>query len=1101
MLIMRNFILIFLLLFMTVTEVEASQANSSRLQDLTEQTQWINIESVELAIKEMEKNSMFNKSAVQKPLAELKKLVSIGFEGLDKGDTAIIVRAEKALQLYRFILLQHPLLTNAEIYAGRYKLKDARKDMTPKMGTQVNNWSNQQSNAYRGYDAEIVKLSSFLEKTKLSTLYHTEDGAVMADLRMNWQGDRLLFTSVTEDNRLNMYEIPTAETSKADQMIETSEPDLEFYDGLYLPDGRLISVSNIGYQAVPCVHGNDPVGNMVLYDPKTKHLRRLTFDQDANWNPVVCNNGKIMYTRWEYTDLMHYYSRLIMQMNPDGTEQKAIYGSGVAFPNSTFDIQPLPNTTSAFSGIISGHHGVARSGRFILFDPVKGNGVDGMIQEIPYRKRKIDPIVKDRLVDGVWPQFIKPMPINNSCFLVSAKLSPNSLWGIYLVDVFDNMVCLYETEGEGFISPILATKKKTPPSIPDRVILDEKEATVFIQDIYEGEGLRGVPRGVVKSLRLHAYEYAYNLSTSNHEVMGIQSGWDMKRELGIVPLEKDGSAIFKIPANTPISIQPLDKDGRAIQWMRSWLTGMPGEVVSCVGCHEEQNAVAVIPKRVLASTRMPRIITPPKGGTRPFTFDLEVQPVLDRACVSCHDEKHDIDLRRGRYTDRGFKEEHYEAIKGFYRYGLVEFSESYMALHPYVRRQGSEADMAVLQPYEYHANTSELIRMLEIGHHGVVLTEAEWGQLTQWIDYNAPEKGIFPIISPLKGVNQYERRIELNDQYAGGASVNWKKELYDYAKTLKPTNHTTAPSIAKSSTTAKKSTLHIEHWPFLAEEALTRQKKKGVIDRILEIKPGVSIRMKWIPNGEFVMGNDNGALDHQPSHKAKVKEGFWMAETEITNVQYVALVPTHNSRYVDQLWKDHVDYGYPANLPHQPVIRVSYNEATNFCKLLSEKTGQKILLPSEKQWEWACRAGSEEAFWYGDLKADFGTKENLADASLSLMAVKGVDPKPMKKTDAYFNSYNYHPKIAHVDDKEMIQCDSKRYEANPFGLYSMHGNIAEWTRSPYLLYPYNDSQDAERYVVRGGSYLDRPQYAAAYARKAYYPWQRVFNVGFRIIME
>ena len=102
------------------------------------------------------------------------------------------------------------------------------------------------------------------------------------------------------------------------------------------------------------------------------------------------NNGRVMYTRWEYTDLTHYYSRIVMNMNPDGTEQKALYGSGSMFPNSTFDIQPLPGHGSAFVGIISGHHGIARSGRLIVFDPAKARkGAAGMVQEIPYRNRPI----------------------------------------------------------------------------------------------------------------------------------------------------------------------------------------------------------------------------------------------------------------------------------------------------------------------------------------------------------------------------------------------------------------------------------------------------------------------------------------------------------------------------------------------------------------------------------------------------------------------------------------------------------------------------------------------------------------------------------------
>ena len=131
-----------------------------------------------------------------------------------------------------------------------------------------------------------------------------------------------------------------------------------------------------------------------------------------------------------------------------------------------------------------------------------------------------------------------------------------------------------------------------------------------------------------------SYEYAYNKTPSDHWVQGVQSGWDIKRLLGTVPVEEDGSALFTIPANTPISLQPLDSCGRAVQWMRSWLTGMPGETVSCIGCHEDQNQIP-IPKRVVASTIKPHAIALPEGGQRPFTFELEVQPVLDRACIAC----------------------------------------------------------------------------------------------------------------------------------------------------------------------------------------------------------------------------------------------------------------------------------------------------------------------------------------------------------------------------------------------------------------------------------------------------------------------------------
>ena len=278
----------------------------------------------------------------------------------------------------------------------------------------------------------------------------------------------------------------------------------------------MLAISNIGYQGVPCVNGSDAVGNMVLYDPSNGYLRRLTFDQDANWHPVVMANGKVMYVRWEYTDLTHYFSRIVMHMNPDGTEQKSLYGSGSMFPNSIFDVQPLPKHTNRFVGVISGHHGVARSGRLMIFDPAKSRKEEkGMIQELPFRGRPIIPEVKDELVNGVWPQFIKPYPLTDETFLVTAKLSPYSRWGIYLVDIYDNLTLVANADDAGMIYSVPVKSTPIPPAIPDRIKPNEKEATVFIQDVYEGEGLRGVPRGEIKSFRVYAYEYAYRRTLSH----------------------------------------------------------------------------------------------------------------------------------------------------------------------------------------------------------------------------------------------------------------------------------------------------------------------------------------------------------------------------------------------------------------------------------------------------------------------------------------------------------------------------------------------------------------------------------------------------------
>lgn len=105
----------------------------------------------------------------------------------------------------------------------------------------------------------------------------------------------------------------------------------------------------------------------------------------------------------------------------------------------------------------------------MLFDPTKGRKeLDGIIQEIPFSKRPIEPLIKDQLVDGVWPQFTKPWPLDDKFFLVTAKLNLRSPWGIYLVDIFDNMTEIALLEEDGFINPIMVTQRPVPPIIPEK---------------------------------------------------------------------------------------------------------------------------------------------------------------------------------------------------------------------------------------------------------------------------------------------------------------------------------------------------------------------------------------------------------------------------------------------------------------------------------------------------------------------------------------------------------------------------------------------------------------------------------------------------------
>ena len=141
--------------------------------------------------------------------------------------------------------------------------------------------------------------------------------------------------------------------------------------------------------------------------------------------------------------------------------------------------------------------------------------------------------------------------------------------------------------------------------------------------------------------------------------------------------------------------------------------------------------------------------------------------------------------------------------------------------------------MVVLQPYEYHPNTSELVRMLKKGHFNVQLTDKEWKTLYNWIDYNAPDKGYFNAnvlskdIIPYQGFDQIKRRKELTDKYANGAGVDWKKEISDYAAYLKGKGEI-KPEMPEKLAPVKEKELKVKGWPFGADrikEMLARRRK------------------------------------------------------------------------------------------------------------------------------------------------------------------------------------------------------------------------------------------------------------------------------------
>lgn len=967
------------------------------------------------------------------------------------------------------------------------------------------NWISNASRPKGKYDDSLVLLDMKDLSAPLKEVARGPHESFIGDVNLHWNADRCLVTCLSDAGSWQVFECRLDDGSLR-QITPEMGGDVNNVEGCYVPDGSTIFVSSASMMGVPCIGGSDVVGNLYRVEKDGKTVRQLTFEQDQDWNPTILPNGRVMYLRWEYVDITHYYSRYVFTMNPDGTNQVEHYGSGSYWPNSSFYAKTIPGQSSKFVAVVSGHHGVAREGELVIFDPAKGRQeTQGVVQRIPGRDNPPENVTVDQLVDHSWPKFLFPCPIDDEHFLVSCRMSQGDRWGVYLVDVYDNMLLLREEPNYQLLEPFALIEREEPTTLPDRTVPGEKTANVFITDVYFGQGLPNVPRGTVKKLRVYAVSYGYR-GIGGHDVFGMESCWDGRRLLGEAEVNEDGSASFKIPANTPVFVQPVDENGAAVQLMRSWFVGMPGENESCIGCHETQNDVSPTVSTIARNAR-PEPLHPFYGPERPFTFLAEVQPILDKYCVGCHN---------GEKTDRP----NFADVSP----GPHNFSNSYHALARFVRRPGPESDVHVFQPMEYHVSTSELVKMLRKGHHGVKLDREAWERLFSWIDLNAPFFGSWTEISEagkergssaIKNVSA--RYVELKSMYADN-DLDFESDAYYWDRNKQ------RPEFVEPEKTPDpdRSAPDVPNWSFDAETARAMQLSREPINAAakndapfavsletdskarVSLPDGLALELVRIPAGTFVMGDEQGFEDELPRVPVAIEKPFWMATVETTNAIYKLFDATHDSRYIDQWWKDHVLPGYPANLPNQPVIRISWREASDFCAWLSEKTGKNFRLPTEAEWEWAARAGAATPMWFGALDADFGKYENLSDRQTKKFVVQGVNPQPIANPPEW---RAFLPRIDSVDDGAMIETDVGSYLPNPWGLCDMLGNVAEWTASDYKPYPYraDDGRNAgapnAKKVARGGSWRDRPKWARAGVRGEYESWQRVFNVGFRVVCD
>ena len=433
-------------------------------------------------------------------------------------------------------------------------------------------------------------------------------------------------------------------------LTQLTDGDCDDIDPIYLPDGHLMFVTTRCHTYVRCMpHANSYV--LARCDAEGKNIYLVSYGNECEWLPALLDDGRVIYSRWEYTDKPLWRMMSLWTTNPDGTNTAVFWGNQSVWPDHLAQPRPIPGTHRVmFTGV--GHHDWF-GGSIGIVEPNQGrefpHGLTKVTADVPWPEvgnGPVDPVESpEYIAPGRYTAYQTPYPLSDELFLVSAQRSREDKFRLYLMDFSGNCELIHEgTHNVWHAMPV--KPRRRPPVQPDRVAWPgtgaqrrPAEPGVF----YSADVLQGVPdvpREKVKYLRVFQQDYttysegAQMVRWSGPCISIVQED-TVKRILGTVPVREDGSVHFTVPAGKMLFFQLLDEHQRALQTMRSFTGVMPGEQRGCVGCHEMHSAA---PASVAAGAlhQPPDAIAPPPWGDETIGYERFVQPVLDRYCGKCH---------------------------------------------------------------------------------------------------------------------------------------------------------------------------------------------------------------------------------------------------------------------------------------------------------------------------------------------------------------------------------------------------------------------------------------------------------------------------------
>ena len=552
-----------------------------------------------------------------------------------------------------------------------------------------------------------------LRTGKLTVLLDDPTGGVR-DPNVHYDGGKILFSYRKGSTKTyHLYEIDV-DGSNLRQLTDGPDNDIE---PIYTPSGNIVFCSSRCHRYVPC--WRTQVATLYGCDADGRNIRMLSNNAEQENTPWMLPDGRILYMRWEYVDRNQMLYHHLWTINPDGSGVMVYFGNqhdGLAM----LDAKPIPATDKVVASFSPAHGLPEHMGPVTIVDPSLGPDEMSMARSLGKRR------------------FRDPYPLSEDRFLVADNQ------GIHILSSQGEVETIYRPEESGARwqchEPRPLRSRRRESILPSRVAVERSTGRLVLSDIYEGRNVEGIRRGEVKKLLvLEQLPKPANFS-GGQEPLTIGGTFTLQRIIGTVPVERDGSAYMELPASRSLFFVALDENDLSVKRMQSFVTVQPGETTACVGCHEQRTrAPHARPANTLAAMRRPP--SAPKrfeGLFDVLDFTRDVQPILDRHCLECHQP----DRREGGVDLSGDHTPLYStAYWTMFSHGLVVDGRNKHGNRP---------------PRTIGTSASRLMTLMDGSHYHAAPPEHERTVVRLWIEsgavypgtYAALGSGMYPVKFP-----------------------------------------------------------------------------------------------------------------------------------------------------------------------------------------------------------------------------------------------------------------------------------------------------------------------------------------------------------------